>query len=524
MVDTAYPAPYPAGCPDPAVEPERAFAAAYPEYAGTARIDELRSTEYGYLDRNGHVYLDYAGAGLPANAQLRAHADRVTGGCFGNPHSDSPASMASTELVDRARAAVLDFFGAAPEEYTVIFTANATGACRLVGEAYPFRPGGRFVLTFDNHNSINGIREFARAGGAGVDYVPLVPTQLRVDEQVLRAHLAGSGPGAGQPTGAPPANGGQPGGGGEPVNGGEPAEAGSRGLFAFPAQSNFTGVQHSLDLIEVAHEYGYDVLLDAAAFVPTNRLDLGRVHPDFVPVSWYKVFGYPTGIGCLLARRPALARLRRPWFSGGTIQAVSAQGDWYLLAADETGYEDGTLNYLSIPDVAVGLSWVDGIGVDVVHRRVGCLTGWLLDRLTALRHGNGAPMVRIYGPSDLDSRGATVAFNFLDPAGQVVDERVVARDAGARGISLRTGCFCNPGAGEGAFAVPAQVLTGSVRHGVQTLDDYLTLLGLPSGGAIRVSFGLASTFADVDRFLRFAAESYRDTSPDPAGLSPRLRC
>ena len=34
------------------------------------------------------------------------------------------------------------------------------------GEAYPLHGGDRFLLTFDNHNSVNGIREFARARGA----------------------------------------------------------------------------------------------------------------------------------------------------------------------------------------------------------------------------------------------------------------------------------------------------------------------------------------------------------------------
>ena len=77
-----------------------------------------------------------------------------------------------TELVERARAAVLEFFRASPDEYVAIFTPNATGALRLVGEAYPFRAGDRFLLTFDNHNSVNGIREFARARGAETTYVP----------------------------------------------------------------------------------------------------------------------------------------------------------------------------------------------------------------------------------------------------------------------------------------------------------------------------------------------------------------
>ena len=36
-----------------------------------------------------------------------------------------------------------------------------------------------------------------------------------------------------------------------------------------------------------------------------------------------KIFGYPTGVGCLLARKAALAKLRRPWYAGGTITLSS---------------------------------------------------------------------------------------------------------------------------------------------------------------------------------------------------------
>ncbi|MGH3260254.1 MAG: aminotransferase class V-fold PLP-dependent enzyme, partial [Streptosporangiaceae bacterium] len=137
------------------------FLAAYPDYAATSRLDELRATEYAYLDAGGHVYLDYTGAGLAADAQLRAHTERLRSGCFGNPHSENPASMASTVLIEQARAAVFGYFNASPDEYAAIFTPNATGACRLVGEAYQFRPWSRLVLTTDNHNSVHGLREFA---------------------------------------------------------------------------------------------------------------------------------------------------------------------------------------------------------------------------------------------------------------------------------------------------------------------------------------------------------------------------
>src|SRR5260370_30500167 len=92
------------------------FDAAFPEYAATARLDELRATEYGYLDEGGHVYLDYTGAGLPARSQLRAHARRIRGDAFGNPHSENPTASASTPLVEEAPTAVLQVFRASPAD------------------------------------------------------------------------------------------------------------------------------------------------------------------------------------------------------------------------------------------------------------------------------------------------------------------------------------------------------------------------------------------------------------------------
>lgn len=520
------------------------FCAEYPGYGRTAVLDELRASEYAYVDTGGHVYLDYTGAGLPAQAQLAAHVARVSGGCFGNPHSENPTSAASTELVERARRSVLAHFNAPPEEYAVIFTPNASGACRLVGEAYPFGPRTRFVLTHDNHNSVTGIREFARARGSVTEYVPFSSPDLRVGDEAVHAALGRARPGHPRAPWRAIRSGVAPWAGRGPrarrqrslskawvqderrsvagPAGGRPTRR--RGLFAYPAQSNFTGVQHPLRWIEAAHEHGYDVLLDAAAYVPSNRLDLAEIKPDFVPVSWYKVFGYPTGVGCLIARRQALARLWRPWFAGGTIYAASARGDWHVLAGDEARFEDGTPSFLHVPDLEFGLSWITGIGIDLIHTRVTCLTGWLLGRLDALRHTNGAPMVRIYGPADTRERGGTVAFNLLDPVGRLVDERAVARDTAAAGISVRTGCFCNPGASEGAFELSSASVMRPLRRGVRTLDEYLDATGLQSGGAVRASVGLASNVGDVERLLTFLETAYRDRPADAGGLAPRLRC
>ncbi|MGW1740145.1 aminotransferase class V-fold PLP-dependent enzyme [Nocardia sp. NPDC001965] len=475
------------------------FSAAHPDYATTGALDLLRSSEYRYLDDGGVVYLDFAGAGLAATAQHRAHEARLTKQCFGNPHSENPTSRAATASVEEARRAVLAHLNADPADYCAVFTANASAACRLVGEAYPFTRGSRFVVTSDNHNSVIGVREFARRRGGRVVYVPIDTPDLRTSDEAVDAALS---PGSARRT----------------------ATAGRRGLFAYPAQSNFTGVQHPLDRVELAHERGYDVLLDAAAYLPANTLDLSVVKPDFVPISWYKLFGYPTGVGCLVARRSALARLRRPWFAGGTIAAASLQGNWHVAADDESAFEDGTLNFLSIPDVTFGLGWLRDIGLDLVRRRVTALTDWLLTRLVSLRHDNGSPMVRIYGPLDTADRGGTVAFNFLDPEGVVVDERLIATESAAAGISLRTGCFCNPGAGEAAFGIGLPVLSRLFGTRTATMEEYIEALGLPSGGAIRVSFGPVSDIADVQTFLRFAETTYRNRPATQEGLRPRERC
>jgi len=266
--------------------------------------------------------------------------------------------------------------------------------------------------------------------------------------------------------------------------------------------------------VEEAHAKGWDVLLDAAAFVPTNRLDLQLVRPQFVTISFYKMFGYPTGVGCLLVRNDAFERLKRPWFAGGTVNFASVQGQAHILAPREAGFEDGTLNYLSIPAVDIGLRHLERIGVDLIHRHVRELTSSLLEQLLALRHRNGRHMVRIYGPASMDHRGATITMNLYDPDGHLLDYRRIEELANAQRISLRTGCFCNPGAGEAAEGLTEADMRAAATMPDMTLPHFVQFMehrGGKSAGAIRVSLGIASNQRDVDRFCRFAGE-LRDQS------------
>lgn len=146
----------------------KAFLKSHPSFEATQSLEGVRQKEYGRLDATGHTYLDYTGGGLYSDSQILEHLNLLRGDVFGNPHSGNPSSVTTTRLVDSARDYILEYFNASPDEYVAIFTANATAAIKLVGEAYPFQSGDRYLLTFDNHNSINGIREFAHMKGACV--------------------------------------------------------------------------------------------------------------------------------------------------------------------------------------------------------------------------------------------------------------------------------------------------------------------------------------------------------------------
>ena len=434
-------------------------------------FEQLRVREFARLDRQKQIYLDYTGGGLHAASQVARHMEHLLTGVHGNPHSINPTSQASTDAVEAARSKVLAFFNAT-EDYHCIFTPNASGALKIVGECYPFDDDGTFLLTADNHNSVNGIREFCANKGGTFHYAP-IQKDLKLDAAALRQGLNGF--------------------------------EGRNKLFAFPAQSNVSGVRHSLKWVKRAKKRGWDVLLDAAAFVPTSPLDLKSVQPDFVSVSFYKIFGFPTGLGALLVRKDAFEKLEKPWYAGGNITLSSVGGANRYMHDDHQRFEDGTVNYLDIPAIQNGLEFIEQVGMDRLKQRVDALAMYLHGRLKSLRHSNGTPLLRLYGPEDRKSCGGTIAMNFQDADGNLIPTVTVENTANEKGISLRTGCFCNPGIDEANHGITASQL--ETYFGSREKGDYYDFIDF-SGirrGAVRVSVGIATHRADLEQFVAFAA-------------------
>ncbi|NTX16307.1 aminotransferase class V-fold PLP-dependent enzyme [Myxococcus sp. CA051A] len=452
-----------------------AFLAAHPEYPDD-EVEALRREEFSRLDAQSETYLDHVGGAIAPESLIDRDHQVLRNTILGNPHTGSKATEAAYE---KARSEIYRFFRCSPEEYEIIFTPNASGAIRLVAESFPFESGSEFLLAKDNHTSIHGIREFAKARGAAVRYIPLNKELLLV-ESSLRRSL-------------------------------EKLDRNHAHLFAFPAQSNATGVKHDLKWIKFAQERGAMVLCDAAAFVPLSAFDFETYQPDFVPVSLYKIFGYPTGSGCLIAKRDSLRKLTPPSFAGGAVCYYS--GPWSptdrLLHHDQgRQFEIGTPNYASFHAIAYGFEFISRLGVHNIGGRAKALARWLETQLQPLQHEIKAkgPLCRIYGPASED-KGATVMLNLFDCYNSVFPHSQVKRAAESFGITLRNGCFCNLGAVQ-----HATYTTAGAEHceldktkkifDCRTFDDEILNKGLC--GAVRVSFGLGSNFRDAYRFYLFA--------------------
>ncbi|CAH9115320.1 unnamed protein product [Cuscuta epithymum] len=469
-------------------------------------IDQIRATEFKRL--KGTVYLDHAGATLHSESQMEEVFKELNSTVYGNPHSQSSCSMSSNDRVQEARQQVLEFFNAPPLEYSCIFTSGATAALKLVGETFPWCSESSFMYTMENHNSVLGIREYALNKGATVfavdardnDNSQSNQSTFKISHRPIQRRFEA-----------------------------ELLEEGSTekiyNLFALPSECNFSGRRFNLDLVNFVKEDSNDifgsslphrgkwlVLIDAAKGCATNPPDLNKYRADFVVMSFYKMFGYPTGLGALIVRNEVAKLLRKTYFSGGTVAAAIADTDFFKRRAGvEEFFEDGTVSFLSISSILHGFRALSALTVTSISRHTTSLATYVRRELLALRHENGHYACTIYGvktPQMLPSNvGPIVSFNLKRPDGTWYGYREVENLASLAGIQLRTGCFCNPGACAKYLGLSHLDLLSNIEAGHACWDDQDVLNGKPTG-AVRVSFGYMSTFEDARKFMEFIERSF----------------
>ncbi|KAH6671297.1 putative molybdenum cofactor sulfurase [Halenospora varia] len=469
------------------------------------RIESFRDEEYPML--RGKVYLDHGGTTIYAKSLIEKFSTKMISNLYGNPHSASDPAHLSGSEIDRIREETLQFFGADPEHFDLIFTANATAAIKLVEEslrdlAQASSPSGTFWYGYhkDAHTSLVGVRELT----FGAHHC------FKSDDEVEQ-WLNGSLP--------------------SPLL--HTASSGTLGLFAYPGQSNMTGRRLPLawpgklrrsTLPALQDTYS---LLDAAALATTCQLDFSdpEAAPDFTSLSFYKIFGFPD-LGALIVRRKSGHILSwRKYFGGGTVNMLTVYHEPMVHRKDETlhdALEDGTLPFHNIIALGCAIEIHKKLFTSMtsISKHTSFLIQHLYSGLSQLHHRNGNPVCTIYNESSSFShyanptlQGATLAFNICRFDGTYIGNTTIESLANERKIFLRSGGLCNPGGIASYLKVEPWQFKRAYSSGFRCGgdDEELQIIHGKPTGVVRASLGAMSTIEDVDKFLDFIRETFADT-------------
>lgn len=378
----------------------------------TDTLDPVRlRSDFPILARevNGHpfVYLDSGATSQKPRQVLdaeRAFAERYTSAVHRGAHT---VAGEATELFEEARARVAGFVGARPEE--LVWTSNATEGVNLLAysmsnaslgrggvEAERFRlgAGDEIVVTeAEHHANLIPWQELAARTGATLRVIGLTDDgQLRLDQA---AELIGA----------------------------------RTKIVAFSHVSNVLGAINPVSaLVELAHEQGALVVLDACQSVPHLAVDFPALGVDFAVFSGHKMLG-PTGVGALYGRTELLDALP-PFLTGGSmITTVTLEGAEYLPAPQR--FEAGTQRVSQAVALAAAVDYLDAVGMPAIEAHEEELGARLVAGLSAI------PGVRVLGPGVGVPRVGLASF--------VVDG-IHSHDVGQflddRGIAVRVGHHC----------------------------------------------------------------------------------
>ncbi|KAI6205691.1 Molybdenum cofactor sulfurase [Aphelenchoides besseyi] len=449
-------------------------------------------------------YLDNAGTGIPSDTQMEMCAESLKSLVVSNPHSHHATSQNTASMIENLRSRILTFLGTHEKEYAVVFTSNTTQSLKLVAECFDYNTNGSnkpsivaldqitngkstLLMLRDSHTSVVGMREYKH-------YEQLIVTNFDELNRFVSTSQTRT------------------------------VDSDKKNLFVLTAKSNFCGRKYDLNIIEQIKKLGgsWSVCLDAAAWIATSPLDLSEFPADFVAFSFYKLFGYPTGIGALIIRRSQAHLLNKRFIGGGTVEFLSSDKFEHRFKKDvEKRFEDGTLDFYSIVSLRLGFDdlqrfgsqLMNGLanrmfsgGIKQIEKRCLFLAKRLYRFLTTRKHFNGQPIAVVYGDGwknvdDEDfanEQGDIVNFNLVRDNGSIVGYIEVEKMCDLFEIELRTGCMCNQGACSSYLNLSDADLKKHRELG-KVCDDEVDMINGQPLGSVRISFGRLNDEQDVER-------------------------
>ncbi|MDX1664628.1 MAG: cysteine desulfurase-like protein [Candidatus Promineifilaceae bacterium] len=387
------------------------------------------------------IYLDGPGGTQVPEQVVQAMAGylRAGGSNTGGPFVTSARSDA---MVDAARGGIASLYNAArPQE--IVFGQNMTSLTFSLSRslAQSWKEGDEIVVTrLDHDANISPWLLAARERGVTVRWLDFHPEDCTLALETLPDLLT-------------------------------PRTR----LVAVTHASNAVGtIPDVAHVVEMAHDVGALVYVDAVHYAPHGPIDVQALDCDFLVSSAYKYFGPHTG--ALYGKYEHLERL----------EAYKVRP----AAADPPGkWETGTQSFESLAGVAAAVDYLAGIGGAGEGGRAAQLARAMnrikeYERTLSQRFLKGAvdvPGLRVYGITDvemLDQRTPTFAVSLAGYTPQEVAQRL-----GDRGIFVWAGHY---------YAV-------AVMERLGLLD---------AGGLVRIGFVHYNAPAEVDAVL----EALRDLS------------
>lgn len=359
------------------------------EYA--LRIQSARSGgEFAHL--GDQVYLDHAANTIYAASLIEDYKQKLTDpsnwSLFSNPHSQSQSAQYTRAYIKMIREKILSkLFNTSSSQYDIVFVQNATYGLKLLAESFQFETelddssnsdttGSCFAYLNDNHTSVIGMREIVWSRYPSTEVYCVMEPRGSEELESIKLNSSKS----------------------TDVKAGHYKH---NSLFVYPAQSNFNGRRYK-DLERRLTKRDWYVCVDTASFVSTSPMDLSVWQPDFLSLSFYKMFGFPTGLGALLVKKTAQSLLESSYFGGGTVEMALISENVVKMKEREwhAKFEPGTISYLDIIAVNTAIDKFDqltfGLGFSLISQHLSMLTHYFYQRLKELKHFNGQRLVELY--------------------------------------------------------------------------------------------------------------------------------
>ncbi len=335
----------------------------------------------------------------------------------------------STRMYHEARETVAKFIGAV-DPLELVFVRNTTEGINLVAFSWGMENlgNGDVILTseMEHHSNIVPWQELGKRVGARVEYVHVNPETGELDLDHLGTLLKL-----------------------------KPK------LVALTHASNFLGTINPITRIQqmVTDKTNAKILVDGAQAVPQLPVDVQKLGVDFYAFSGHKMYG-PMGIGGLWVRKSILEKMGPFMTGGGTINEVTLEGTTFGELPDR--FDAGTPNVAGAVGLAAACNYLTKIGMKNVREHEKEITNYTITQLHNL------PFVKMFGPTNLEHRGALVAFTV-----EGVHAHDVAQVLDSEGVAVRSGHHCT---------MPMHMKMGVA-------------------GTTRASFGIYNTMEEVDRLI-----------------------